>query len=108
MIDSLCDAVYQMTKIHNESFAGLKRCELVMVCSHKAYAEIRGTASDKIFYIRDVPNYQIPILRIIGIDIPVILKMDMPNNVDFQLMFRKDYERLEQEEMYKKLVAMFN
>lgn len=108
MIDSLYDAVYKMTKIHNETYAGLKRCELVMMCPHKIYAEIRGTMSDKIFYVRDVPNYQIPILQICGINIPVILRYDMPNNVDFQLMYRKDYERLEQEEMYKKLIAMFN
>lgn len=49
MIDSLCDAVYQMIKIHNESFAGLKRCELVMLCSHKLMLKLGAQHQTKYF-----------------------------------------------------------
>lgn len=107
MIENLIEAVYKMYTQYDDISYCKRKPEIVMICTPKAYCEIRGKISDKIRYERDIPNYHIPILEIIGIRIPVIIRNDMPENVEFQLMYRKEYERLEQEEMYKRIIAMF-
>ena len=108
MIDSLCDNVYQMIiKWNNENF-GMKKPEIVMICKPSFYHQLRGEVSDKIQYIKDDYRYQIPFLNIIGLKVPVVIKNDMPQNIEYTLMFRKDYERLEKEEMYKRFLAMFD
>lgn len=108
MIDSLCENVYKMTIKWNEEHFIRENPEIVMLCTPKTYCEIRKEMSDRIQYERELREYGIPILTIIGIRVPVVIRNDMPKNVEYQLMFRKDYERLEQEEMYKKLLAMFD
>lgn len=107
MIDKLCETVYKMYVDYSRDKYTTKEPQLVMLCSPKCYSEIRGEMSDKIRYERNVKGYDIPILYIIGIKVPVVLRRDMPENVEFQIMYRENYERLEQEEMYKKFMEMW-
>lgn len=110
MIDSLCESVYKMDieyRKNNFSLINKKKPDLVLICSYKIYCEIRGNMSNKIYYYKDIPYYNIPILIIIGFHIPVILRNDLPDETVFQLMYREDYERLEKEEIYKKLMSLW-
>ena len=109
MLDNLCESVYKMAREYRKNNFSLinKRPDLVLVCSYKTYYEIRGNMSDKIYYHKNLPYYDIPILIIIGFYIPVILRKDLPDETVFQLMYREDYERLEKEEMYKKLMSLW-
>lgn len=107
MIDELCEIVYKMYSDYGKDRYTTKEPQLVMLCSPECYYKIRGEMSDKIFYERNLKEYDIPILYIIGIKVPVVLRRDMPENVEFQIMYRENYERLEREEMLKKFMAMW-
>jgi hypothetical protein len=108
MIDSLCDNVYQMIVKWNENTYCISEPQIVMICKPSFYYQLQSEVSDKIQYIKDDYQYQIPFLNIIGLKVPVVIKNDMPKNIEYTLMFRKEYERLEKEEMYKKFIAMFD
>lgn len=108
MIDKLCETVYKMYVDYSRDKYTTKKPQLVMLCSPKCYCEIRGEMSNKIRYERNLKEYDIAILSIIGIQVPVVLRRDMPENVEFQIMYREDYERLEQEEMFKKFIEMWS
>lgn len=107
MIEKLCEMVYKMYTDYDRDRITTKECQLVMLCSPECYCKIRGEMSDKIRYERDLRKYDIPILYIIGIKVPVVLRRDMPENVEFQIMYRENYERLEQEEMFRKFLDMW-
>ena len=107
MIENLCEAVYKMYSDYSRDRYTAKEPQLVMLCSPKCYHEIRGELSDKIQYERNLKGYDIPILYIIGIKVPVIIRRDMPEEVEFQIMYRENYERQEQEEMFKRFMDMW-
>lgn len=107
MIENLCEAVYKMYNGYSRDKYTAKEPQLVMLCSPKCYYEIREEMSDKIRYERNLKEYGIPILYIIGIKVPVVLRKDMPEDIQFQIMYRENYERLEKEEMYRKFMDMW-
>ena len=104
-IDDLVDAVWEMIKKWEGSH--YNQPEIVMLCSPKYYCELREMYNDKICYVKSDFNYQIEFLNIIGLKVPVVIRNDMPKNVEYTLMFREDYERQEKEELYRKLYNMF-
>lgn len=107
MIENLCETVYKMYSDYSRDRYTAKEPQLVMLCSPECYCRIRGELSDKIRYERDLKNYNIPILYIIGIKVPVVIRRDMPKNVEFTIMYRENYERQEQEEMFKRFMDMW-
>lgn len=107
MIEKLIECVYKMYNDYSRDKYTTKEPQLVMVCSPKTYLEIRGEMSDRVRYYKDIKGYDIPVLYIIGIKVPVVLRRDMPEDVKFQIMYRENYERLEQEEMFRKFMNMW-
>lgn len=108
MENKLVDNVYTMIKKWDETHFSYNGPEIVMICSPEYYfKELRGKESDRIHYIRTDPNYQIEFISIIGIKIPVIVSNELNECIEYQLMFRKEYEELEKERLYKKFYAMF-
>ena len=107
MIENLCETVYKMYSDYSKDRYTAKEPQLVLLCSPECYCRIRGELSDKIRYERDLKNYNIPILDIIGIKVPVVIRRDMPKNVEFTIMYRENYERQEQEEMFKRFMNMW-
>lgn len=107
MIENLCETVYKMYSDYSRDRYTAKEPQLVMLCSPECYYRIRGELSNKIRYERDLKNYNIPILYIIGIKVPVVIRRDMPKNVEFTIMYRENYERQEQEEMFKRFMDMW-
>ena len=107
MIENLCETVYKMYSDYSRDRYTAKKPQLVMLCSPECYCRIRGELSDKIRYERNSKNYNIPILYIIGIKVPVVIRGDMPKNVEFTIMYRENYERQEQEELFKKFMDMW-
>ena len=107
MIENLCKTVYKMYSDYSRDRYTTKEPQLVMLCSPECYCRIRGELSDKIRYERDLKNYNIPILYIIGIKVPVVIRRDMSKNVEFTIMYRENYERQEQEEMFKRFMDMW-
>lgn len=108
MIENLCEAVYKMYSDYSRDRYTAKEPQIVLLCSPKTYCEIRGTYYEKIRYEKNSRKYDIPILYIIGIKVPVIIRRDMPENVEFQIMYREDYERLKQEELFKEFMEMWS
>ena len=107
MIENLCEVVYKMYNDYSRDKYITKEPQLVMLCSPECYCKIRAEMSEKIRYERELREYNIPILYIIGIKVPVVLRRDMPEDVQFQIMYRENYERLEKEEMYRKFMDMW-
>ena len=105
-INDLIDNVYKMANLWEESH--YTQPELVLVCSPKYYNELRTEYKDKIRYVKSDYQYRIEFLNIIGIKVPVIISNEMQENVEYTLMFRNDYERLEKERLYSKFMTMFN
>ena len=106
MIENLCETVDKMYSDYSEGYKATNP-QLVMLCSPECYCRIRGELSDKIRYEGNLKNYDIPILYIIGIRVPVVIRVDMPKNVEFTIMYRENYERQEQEELFKKFMDMW-
>lgn len=107
MIENLCETVYKMYSDYSRDRYTAKEPQLVMLCSPECYCRIREELLDKIRYERNSKNYNIPILYIIGIKVPVVIRSDMPKNVEFKIMYRENYERQEQEEMLKRFMDMW-
>lgn len=107
MIENLCETVYKMYSDYSRDRYTAIVPQLVMLCSPECYCRIRGELSDKIRYERNSKNYNIPILYINGIRVPVVIRGDMPKNVEFTIMYRENYERQEQEELFKKFMDMW-
>lgn len=107
MIENLCETVYKMYCDYSRDRYTAKKPQLVMLCSPEYYCRIRGELSDKIRYEGNLKNYNILILYIMGIRVPVVIRSDMPKNVEFTIMYRENYERQEQEEMFKRFMDMW-
>ena len=95
MINKIIDAVLQMKEKYyiDNNYQG--EPQLVLLCSPKKFQEIK---MDEISYFeqfyKDKKIDSTSALKIAGIDIPIILRNDIPEDVDFYLLNRKDYERI--------------
>ena len=108
MEDDLIDNVWKMIEKWNEEHFGYNRPEIVLIASPNYYGHLISDYKDKIHYIKSDYQYKIEFLEIIGVKVPVIIDNELLKNVEYTLMFKKDYERLEKEKLYMKLNAMFD
>lgn len=108
MENELVDNIWKMIEMWNESHFGMITPEIVLISSPKYYCEVlRANYGEKIRYIKSDYHYRIEYFEIIGLKVPVIISDEMPKNVEYTLMFKKDYERQEKEKLYMKLNAMY-
>lgn len=108
MENELIDNVWKMVEKWNKENFGYNQPEIVLICSPNYYGHLRSDYEDRIHYIRSDYQYKIEFLEIIGLKVPVIIGDNLPKNIEYQLMFKKDYERQEKEKLYMKLNAMFD
>lgn len=107
MNKDLIDNIYEMIKIHHENNYFSSTPEIVMICTPKYYCEtIRANQEQRICYLGDDIKNNFIRLEIIGLKVPLILE-ELENNVQYKLMFREDYERLEKEKMYQRFINMW-
>lgn len=104
MKNDLIDNIYKMIDIWNET--NYTDPEIVLVCNAKYYTKLVEEYLEKMMHIKN--EYGIRFLNVMGIKVPVVISEDIKKDVDYILMFRKDYERLEKERLYSKIISMFN
>lgn len=76
--------------------------QVVIKITPKTFSELIGTGKITIF--RDEICYY---TELCGLKTPFIIEKDLPENVEFVIQSRKDYERIEQENLLKKWFKMF-
>lgn len=109
MKDDLIDNVWTMIEKWNEVHFRFNPPEIVLIARPNYYHHLRSRDyKNKIYYIKSDYQYGIDFFEILGLKVPVIIDNELPKNVEYTLMFKKDYERLEKEKLYMKLNAMFD
>lgn len=106
--EDLIDNVYMMKEKWYESNFSMDTPKIVLICSPKYYCELRNNYNDKIYYEQSDYKFRIEFLRICGLKVPVIVTNEMKKDVEYILMLKKDYERLEKEKLYERFDVMFN
>lgn len=106
-MNELIDNFYTMIQKYEETHY-IGKPEIVMICTPDYYCKTLREMRDNRFYYKgdDIENNFIH-FEIIGVRVPLIVKK-LKNNIDYQLMFREDYEAMEKEEMYKRFYKMWN
>ena len=106
-MNELIDNIYKMIEKHNETNYLKEAPEIVMICTPKYYCEtIRSQYDHRLHYLRDDAKNRFIVLEIIGLRVPLILD-ELENNIQYKLMFRKDYEMEEKEKMCKRFLDMW-
>ena len=108
METDLIDNVYKMITKWNKDNYEMTKPEIVLISNPAYYYKLREEYKEKIRYLKSDYQYNIEFLNIIGIKVPVVISNEMPEDVEYTLMFRNDYERLEKERLYSKFMTMFN
>ena len=105
---NLIDNFYEMVK-NWEKFNSYGDPEIVLLCSPKFYYEDIRASKDFFaqYYIRSDFDNKIDFLSIMGIRVPTIISKDLGENVEYKLMFRKEYEEIEKEKLYHKFIKTF-
>ena len=83
------------------------KAQVVLIISPKAYYELRAELNDKAKYMKSCFNENIDYFSILGNKVPVIIDESLPENIDFIFQYREDYERLEQQKLFKRFYKMF-
>lgn len=106
-MNDLIDNIYKMITIYQENNYYSKEPQIVMMCTPEYYLKtIRADKDQKISYLGDDIRKNFIRLEIIGLRVPLIIER-LENNVQYKLMLREDYERLEKEKMYKRFLDMW-
>lgn len=108
-MNKLIDNIYKMIKEWGkDNYWGDP--EIVLLCSPEYYCNVlrKHQDIDKSYYIKSDYDYGIEFFSIIGLKVPVIISHDLEKNTEYKLMFRDDYELLEKEKIYNKIIAMFD
>lgn len=107
-MNDLIDNIYKMIAIYQENNYYSKKPEIVMICTPEYYLKtIRAEQDQRICYLGDDIGKDFIRLEIIGLKVPLLVT-HLENNVQYKLMFREDYERLEKEKMYKRFLDMWD
>ena len=81
-----------------------KNLKVVIIMTPKAFCELRSE-EPFIECNRDIECY---FIQLCGGRTPIKINNELPENVEFQIMQQKDYERLEQERILTELSKMFD
>ena len=81
-----------------------ERFNVVIFMKSDTFRELIGQDSSLIRYVKDIDCM---FVNLFGGNTPIILTEDLPENVMFQIMTQKDYERIEKEKLIEKFNKMF-
>lgn len=106
-MNDLIDNIYKMITIYHENHYFSNTPEIVMMCTPEYYCKtIMAETERRVCYLGEDRENRFIRLEIIGLRVPLIIE-NLENNVQYKLMFREDYERLEKEKMYKRFLDMW-
>lgn len=83
------------------------KAQVVLIISPKSYWETRTEQNDKVIYLKSNYDINIDYFSILGNKVPVIIDESLPENIYFIFQYREDYERLEQQKLFKRFYKMF-
>jgi hypothetical protein len=108
-MNDLIDNIYKMIRIHEENNYFSKAPEIVLLCTPEYYHKtIRAEKDQRIYYLGNDIGKDFLRLEIIGLRVPLVIDSELKDNIQYTLMFREDYERLEKEKMYKRFLDMWD
>ena len=81
-----------------------KKFNVIILMHPKVFLELRD---ESLFGIRRDKDIECYFVSIFGSEVPILIRRDLPEEVEFQMMTQQDYERLRKEELYKELSTMF-
>lgn len=112
MKNKIIDAYFELREKYYEhnSLGRYNRDDLqvVITISPRGYHELRAEANELIEYINTDYIENIHFINLCGEKTPIIIDGSLPENVEFTIQYRKDYERIEKEKMMQKFIKMFN
>ena len=80
------------------------RFNVVILMRHNTFKKLIENDSSLVRYVRDIDCM---FINLFGGNTPIILTEELPENVLFQIMTQKDYERIEKEKLIEKFNKMF-
>lgn len=108
-MNDLIDNIYEMIRIHEKNNWFSKAPEIVMICTPEYYCKtIMADAEQRVCYLGEDRKNKFIKLEIIGLKVPLILDNELKDNIQYTLMFRENYEKLEKEKMYKRFLDMWD
>lgn len=109
MRDKLIDAYFELRDKYYE-YNTLHRnddMQVVITMTPKAYHQLRIEANELVEYINTDFIIDVHFLNLYGERTPVIIDSNLPDNVEFILQYRRDYERMEKEKLMERFNKMF-
>lgn len=110
MKDKIVDAYFKLREKYY-SYDNLHtfkdNMQVVITMTPKAYFKLRAEANEMVNYINTDFIIDVNFINLCGEKTPVIIDNTLPNNVEFVIQYRKDYERLEKEKLMEKFIKMF-
>lgn len=101
--NSILEAYYEYRQHIIESFKNPKYLQVVIIISLKEMSELL----DEERYIERDRIADCHYTSMFGRKTPIIIRNDLPENVEFIIQGQKDYERQEQERLLDKFYRMF-
>jgi hypothetical protein len=78
--------------------------KVIIVMTPKAFCELRAEEP----FIECNKKVECYYVELHGNKIPIVIDYQLPENVEFQIMHQKDYERIEKEKLLDKFYELFN
>ena len=111
MLNRLCDAVFRLRQqAYSDCFFNTDDMKIIVIVSPHAMNTLRAELkSTQYIYYKEVDKYtSVTFFELFGQKIPFILDNTLSKDVAFQVMFRKDYERIEKEKLIEKFYKIFD
>ena len=100
IVNKIIEAYSKYRQTILDSYENPKYLSVVLLISPKAFNEL---ISEETIFRDKFLHYAF----ICGRRTPIIIKDDLPENVDFVLQSQADYERQEQQELFNRFYKMF-
>lgn len=111
MLNRLCDAIFKLRQLaYSDRFFNTDDMKIIVIVSPYAMNTLRAELKfTQCIYYKKVDNYtSVTFFELFGQKIPFILDNTLSKDVEFQVMFRKDYERIEKEKLTEKFYKIFD
>lgn len=111
MLNRLCDAVFELRQLaYSDRYFNTDDMKIIVIVSPHAMNTLRAElkSTQYIYYKKVDKNIGVTFFELFGQKIPFILDNTLSKDVTFQVMFRKDYERIEKEKLIEKFYKIFD
>lgn len=102
VIDDILETYYKYRQNVLEKYENPKHMQVVIKMKPKTFLEITNDKEVKIFN-----NGIFYYIELLGRKTPIIIKNDLPENIEFIMQSRREYEREEQQELFNKFYKIF-